>query len=1098
MTDTGQVRDSAVAHGAQWIESDAAARRVSAFDVADAIGQYPPTEQQRAVIEAPLQPALVVAGAGSGKTETMANRVLWLIANGLVRPQEVLGLTFTRKAAGELGHRVRQRIDQLAAAGLAPASVDEFDMPAVSTYNSFASGIFREHALLLGRESDGALLGEAAAWQLARNIVIRSDDRRLGELGKSADQLTVAMLTLSQAMAEHLADPAEVRAFASRFAEIAELPTGSRGAFKDVIELASSVGTLPVLLDLVESYEQVKRERGLIEFSDQMALALTAVERMPRIADDMRTRYRVVLLDEYQDTSVVQTRLLAALFKNHPVMAVGDPNQAIYGWRGASAANLQDFAEQFGAEAGQQYSLSTSWRNGTAILGAANTLVKSFARGRVPVATLQARDGASSHPVDSTFTQTIAEEADELALWTKQRLAEGTAEGPATAAILLRTRSSQEFIVEALRRHGVPYHVLGVGGLLSEPEVADVVSALSVIHDPSAGSELVRLLAGSRWRIGPADLFALKELAGWLRDRDLAQQLLSDEVKAAFRSSVASGESGSIVEALDFVGRTRSDHSQLARFSAVGLERLREAAALFARLRSRASADLLELVVAVEHELMLDIELEANDSATAGRAAMEAFSDALTGYLAIDERASLGGFLSWLREAEWRERLAVRPEDPEPGMVQVLTMHASKGLEWDAVAVPRMVEQEMPAASREGTNGWLGFGRLPFDFRGDAADLPRFEWSGAETLKEVKAARDQFKTAVRDHQIAEERRLAYVAVTRARHRLLLTGSYWSSQTTPRAPGTFFQELVAAGILADPPERESDENPLGDRLETFQWPRDPLGARRGRVEAAATRVRAARARLEGRELADGLADAGSWGPELRLLLEERRRRLGAPRLKAVPDRVPASRFKDFVSDPRAVAAELLRPMPERPYQATRLGTLFHQWVEQRHGVRGSSETLDSSGDYASLSFDVDALEHQPGPGGGYDEAELVRLQRIFERSAWGDRAPIEVEREIHLVLDGQVIVCKIDAVYEQPDGTYQVVDWKTGKAPRDAADLERRQLQLALYRLAYAKWRGIDLSRISAAFYYVSDDRVIEPERIFDEEELARLWREAAS
>ena len=110
--------------------------------------------------------------------------------------------------------------------------------------------------------------------------------------------------------------------------------------------------------------------------------------------------------------------------------------------------------------------------------------------------------------------------------------------------------------------------------------------------------------------------------------------------------------------------------------------------------------------------------------------------------------------------------------------------------------------------------------------------------------------------------------------------------------------------------------------------------------------------------------------------------------------------------------------------------------------------------------------------------------------------------MDVEREIHLPLDGQIIICKIDAVYRAASASasgeerYQVVDWKTGKAPRDAADLEEKQLQLALYRLAYARWKGIDASLIDAVFYFVSDDTVITPERIFDEEELVALWRAA--
>src|SRR5690606_13762613 len=152
-------------------------------------------------------------------------------------------------------------------------------------------------------------------------------------------------------------------------------------------------------------------------------------------------------------------------------------------------------------------------------------------------------------------------------------------------------------------------------------------------------------------------------------------------------------------------------------------------------------------------------------------------------------------------------------EDPEPGTVQLLTIHGAKGLEWDAVAVPRLVEAELPGTARDGSGGWLGFGRLPWPLRGDAADLPHFDWRGALTRKELKDERDRFKTAVRDHQEHEERRLAYVAVTRARGALLLSGSYWATQTKPRQPSRYLRELETAGLIAALPECLSDENPL---------------------------------------------------------------------------------------------------------------------------------------------------------------------------------------------------------------------------------------------------------------------------------------------
>jgi DNA helicase-2/ATP-dependent DNA helicase PcrA len=1049
---------------------------ISAFDIADALNRPRPTDQQRAVIEAGLAPALIVAGAGSGKTETMANRVLWLLANGLVRPTEVLGLTFTRKAAGELAARIRERIAQLNGVGLLPGAYDPFEAPNVSTYNSYANSLFRDNAVVLGRESDGSVLGEAAAWQLARRVVTRSSDPRLPDLGKNLEPVTRAVLGLSRAMAENDVDAEKLRTFAKEFRTIENLPNGGRGEYHDAVLLAETVGSLDVLIDLAAEFQSVKATRGLIEYADQVSLALRIVRTQPRVALDERERYRVVLLDEYQDTSVMQTWLLAELFAGHPVMAVGDPNQSIYGWRGASASNLDDFAGAF-ASAGSsaetlRFALSTSWRNGHRILEAANEVVSPFvATSRVKVQKLDAPASASVRPVDSAFCESVIDEADAAASWLSERLAEKTATGtPPSAAMLFRTRKTQAHFLAALRKAGLRYHVLGLNGLLSEPEIADLVSALSVIGDPGAGLELVRLLAGSRWRLGVQDLHALNRLASRLRDLDVAQHPLEKEVKERMRQSVAEGEGGSIVDALDFIATARQGHSFLVAFSEVGVARLRNAGQFFARLRSRAGLDLRDFVIVVLQELQLDIEVIANDFRVLGQAPVDAFLDALSGYLSVDENASLRGFLTWLREAEQREDLSPRPEDPEPGTVQILTIHGAKGLEWDHVVVPRFVEDDLPAKPLEGFKGWAAFGQLPWPFRGDADELPLFDWRSAMTRKEVVDELKRFSEAVRVRSVDEERRLAYVAITRARHGLLLTGSFWATQRKPRRPSVFLTELADAGILpALPLAPQSPDNPLGDHLERVTWPFDPLGSRRPAVERAARQVLDAEPVI-----------AGFLTHQLEQLLEERRARLGASGLVTLPTRVPASRFKDFVTDPASVASSLRRPMPQKPYRATQLGTIFHSWVENRYGQPGAADDLDAF----DTELDGEDL---------VDDEALAGLKAIFEASPWGSRAAVDVEREIHLPFDGQVVICKIDAVYQHGD-RFEVVDWKTGKPPRDAADLEQKQLQLALYRLAYAKWRGIDPDLIDAVFYFVASDEVIRPEHLFSEAELLAKWR----
>jgi DNA helicase-2/ATP-dependent DNA helicase PcrA len=1040
---------------------------ISSVDLARQLGQPEPTPQQQAVIEAPLTPALVVAGAGSGKTETMANRVVWLIANDLVQPGEILGLTFTRKAAGSLNERITKRIAALRGEA-------EFELPTVSTYNSYASALFRENALRIGREPESVLLGESASWQLARRVVVSSTDDRLVAIGRSVDALTEAVLELSHELSENVADPAAVAQLAERFAYLAELPYTDGKAkatpYASAVKALSDLSALPALVDLAVDYARQKQLRGLVEFSDQVALALAVCERDSSVVEAHRERFRVVLLDEYQDTSVVQTRLLSTLFSDHGVMAVGDPHQSIYGWRGASAANLARFGADFGrGQAVAEYPLSISWRNSLAVLDVANAVVAPLRRASERA--LEPRRAATAGGVELSFVETIDDEAETVAEWFAQRL-----DGDSSAAILFRQRRHMGLFAQSLDSRGIPYHVLGIGGLLSTPEIVDLVSTLRVMHDPSSGSELVRLLGGARWAIGPRDLAELSNLARWLHARDWKQSLLSDDLKQRMRDSVSADDGRSIVDALDFLTEAPVGHGALAAFSHEGLDRMRTAGAQLSFLRSRAGLDLHDLVRLVEQELLLDIEVAANQANGLGLANLHAFHDEIDGFIASDDLATLGSFLGWLARAERLDNMGPRSESAEQGTVQLLTIHGAKGLEWDYVAVPRLVTNELPAQSKEGT-GWVRFGKLPFAFRGDASELPSLNWEGLSSQQAFDLCLGAFKGELAERHQQEERRLGYVALTRAKESLLLSGSYWAGHEAARGPSAFLTELADRGLIGElPTGTEFQENPLDRSSITESWPLDPLGRRRGAVESAAALVRSAEPGNNGR-----------WQNDLDLLLAERDRARAAPEHAPVPTRIAASRFKDFVTDPAAVALSLRRPMPEQPYRATRLGTLFHSWVEARYGAGTASDVLDA-GELELDGHDLDDV---------IDGEELARLQAIFERSEWAGRKPNDVEIEIHLVLDGQVIVCKIDAVYFDGE-RYQVVDWKTGKAPKDPADLEQKQLQLALYRLAYSQWKGIDPALIDAVFYFVSDDTVIRPAHIDDETQLVERWRAALS
>jgi DNA helicase-2/ATP-dependent DNA helicase PcrA len=218
----------------------------------------------------------------------------------------------------------------------------------------------------------------------------------------------------------------------------------------------------------------------------------------------------------------------------------------------------------------------------------------------------------------------------------------------------------------------------------------------------------------------------------------------------------------------------------------------------------------------------------------------------------------------------------------------------------------------------------------------------------------------------------------------------------------------------------------------------------------------------------------------------VLIRERNARRASANAVELPVRISASRFKDYVSSPAEVAGALRRPMPERPYRQTRLGTVFHGWVEQRAEAVAAADIVDGLPEDDDLEFDDFA-----------EAADLERLKEIFERSEWATLAPSYVELEIHLPFAGQIVVCKIDAVYRRGE-RWEIVDWKTGAPPKNAADYEQKQYQLALYRLAFSRYLDVPLDDIDAAFYYLSEDRIIRPEALLTEEELEDRWSAAVT
>lgn len=910
----------------------------SALDIAEMLngtdGKKPTPEQVR-MIEAGPAPTLVIAGAGSGKTATMVDRVIWLVDNGFVRPEEVLGVTFTRKAATELRSRMRAGLNTLRRSRRIAPTDEELREgiadPTVLTYHSYANNLVKEYGLRLGVEQDAQMLGDAQKWQLAAQIVQYWE----GELPLDKDDVPVSaatminqLLQLSDECAEHLVEPQEVIDFCTeQLAAYAAVPDPRRATKteRDIQKVQRLLRNRRVYARMAMSYARVKARMQVLDFGDLMRFAARIAEADPAIREGERARFKVVLLDEFQDTSHAQMSLFSSIYgadeaagiPAHPVMAVGDPKQSIYGFRGASDGQMFSFYRHFPTDHAQPLFLSIAWRNDISVLNAANHVAEKLkevpewvraADGDITAAQvpdLRPRCALVGEPgspafeqaaagmvgrVDLTYHDSDREEAVAIAeriaamraqavreyerAYAAHRSGDGSVRPRLKMpeiAVLARVHGQLDPIRVECERLGIPVQQVGLGGLLSQPEVVDLVSALRVLADPNRSDALARLLTGARWRLGSADMLALGDWAHSLvreRERALreqmalrmlaeaedaddaegirleaehlraAQERLDETLKGAVEDS--SGYA-SLIEAVENLPQDGADGEPLygeqyrgRRFSPAALERLRAFAEQMRVLRAGLSEDLGTLLYEIERTMLLDIELAVRPGTDplGSRANLDAFHEVAAAYgmsaprinamiyagsdgvsaeegdpgarrflLSSGGVSYVMGFLAWLERADDEEKgLALGAVEPDPNAVQLMTMHAAKGLEWDHVLLPGLCGS---ATGGQTPNLWQmsANAALPWPLRGDREYLPSIletpeEITAFEKAKDLEDYLAEHKDDAAEHAGMEDRRLMYVAMTRARNLLALSAYRWrSASVAPQPVQPFWEELL---------------------------------------------------------------------------------------------------------------------------------------------------------------------------------------------------------------------------------------------------------------------------------------------------------------
>jgi DNA helicase-2/ATP-dependent DNA helicase PcrA len=1067
--------------------------------------------EQLDAITAPLEPGVIIAGAGSGKTTVMAARVVWLVGTGAVRPEEVLGLTFTRKAAAELSQRVRSAL--LRSGLIADRGVDESGEQLIMTYDAFAGRLVAEHGLRLGFEADPTMISGATRYRLASRVVKAAAGpfEFISRLRPAT--VTERVLRLDADLRQHLVDVDDLDGHARHLLlGLASAPLNNRGnVYADVKRATIACQERLELASLVREYQDLKRRLGLVEFADQMAIAARLATEVPQVSGTMRAAFRVVLLDEYQDTSAAQAIMLRGLFsgrtvsdgRGHPVTAVGDPFQAIYGWRGAAASNILTFADDFSAADGgpaQRFTLTVNRRSGRTILDVANVLSRPlrtetrsvFAEntgGSRGLGLLRPPEGTASGQVRAATFETWPEEIS----WIGDQIAGLRADGEvshwAEVAVLTRRNADIAPLYAELTARNVPVEIVGLGGLLHLPEILDITATLRLIEDVTANPELIRLLTGPRWQVGPRDLALLgrraRELArGAPNPADEAEE---EPGRAAVLTSLERAvaevdptEVISLLDALDSPGEAA--YSQEAR------ERFARLSAELAWLRRHSDEPVLDLTRRVITTIGLDVELTATPefARTSRRDQLGAFVDAVAAYVDVDGDASLAGLLGYL-QAESDQGVGLEqavPSDREA--VKLLTVHKAKGLEWEAVFLPALMKGVFP--SDRVTDNWvMNPAVLPADLRGDAESIPQLAQS-------TYAGMVDYKQQLSRQQLLAEDRLAYVAVTRAKRLLVGSGHSWRSDlSNARAASTYLQAIVEEAVRhhqllaeAAPPGLD---NPLVVEVAPQPWPAPLDPEAQARRHEAALDVQRARQRFadlgsydDPRSepmLLDDHEVAAGWDADIDRLLREAIESRSADQLVELPAQLSTTAVLRLNADPDAFAAELARPMPRQPSRSARFGTRFHHWVERYFGGR-----LPAGGLGQQQLLDLDDLPDR-ADSGTHDEQELRELCDAFAAGRFGDTVPYAIEAPFSIWIAGRLVRGRIDAVYQQPAPSesrgvrFQVVDWKTGRT--DTAD----PLQLAIYRMAWAEAYGLPVEEIDAIFYHVRADEIVRPAALPD-------------
>lgn len=661
-------------------------------------------EQKKAVVHK-NGPLMIVAGAGTGKTTVITKRIAWLIEQNLAKPEEILALTFTEKAASEM----EERVDLLLPLGYV-------DLP-ISTFHAFCERLLREYGVEIGLPNTFDVLNELDTWLLTRKYYNDLDLTYYRPLGNPTKYLK-ALLTHFSRTKDEAITPDDYLAYIENQISGQDIKTTDN-------EVLSEQNRVQELANVYKQYQQILLKNDSLDFGDLVYYTLQLLKTRPTVLKKIRNQYKYILVDEFQDTNWAQYELIKLLSApQNNITVVGDDDQSIYKFRGASLSNILQFQTDFPDT--EVVVLTKNYRSGQSILDMSYALIQSNNPNRLEGKSLKGDETINKQLESQTELDGFVEHlhftsGEEEVREVAKKIVAIRSENPGTHwsdfAILVRANSTADQFVQIFERNNVPYQFMALKGLYAKPVIIDILAYLKVIDDPHHSQALYRVLTHAQYPIPMQDMITINFQA-------------KKEGKTLFQ----------ICKEIHSVKDIQAESIETIEQLLIDLGRWSE-------LSRRKTTSEVFVTIAKESGLFEHINQFSEQKKHDAFRHLNQFFDRIKRFEKRHDEKTIQFFLD-----EFQHERDVGGEgalnfdmSSGPDVVKIMTIHASKGLEFKYVFVVSLVEQRFPARSRK-----------------DPIELPE------DLVKE--------KLNEGDVHIEEERRLFYVAMTRAKHGLFLTSA----------------------------------------------------------------------------------------------------------------------------------------------------------------------------------------------------------------------------------------------------------------------------------------------------------------------------------